>query len=181
MTTYFSQSELRSAGRYKSDTPSGRTLVEAAIRSKTGTTVISAFLCHSHIDRDLAKGVESFLRDKGVDVYIDWLDTEMSERPDRRTAQRIKDKIGTCDWFMFLATENSRKSRWCPWEIGYADREKTPDRVIIVPTKDDQGHNHGNEYLDLYPHLEKSLVESRVVYGSHPVGSRSMRSVITGP
>lgn len=51
----------------------------------------------------------------------------MPERPNKETAQRIQGKIREIDYFLFLATENSGASRWCPWEIGYADSQKPAD------------------------------------------------------
>lgn len=110
----------------------------------------TAFLSHSHQDSELAKGLQGFLQSKGWLVYIDWDDTSMPSKPNRETAQKIKDKIKRLDWFLYLATANSALSRWCPWEIGYADGVKAIDRIVIIPTRDSTGRNHGNEYLDLY-------------------------------
>jgi hypothetical protein len=66
---------------------------------------------------------------------------------------------------MFLATPNSMVSRWCPWEIGYADGKKTLDAIVIVPTKDDAGRFYGNEYLQLYRRLEPGVLR---IYGQAP-------------
>ncbi len=110
----------------------------------------TAFLSHSHKDLALAKGLQGFLQSKGWLVYIDWEDTSMPSKPNRETAQKIKDKIRRFDWFLYLATANSASSRWCPWEIGYADGVKDIDEIVIIPTRDSAGRNHGNEYLDLY-------------------------------
>jgi len=110
----------------------------------------TAFLCHSHKDQSLAKGLQSYFSDNGLDLYIDWDDDEMPSTPDKETADKIKKKINETKWFIFLATQNSTASRWCPWEIGYADSVKTEDRLIIIPTEDDYQNYYGNEYLQLY-------------------------------
>ncbi|OUS06320.1 hypothetical protein A9Q96_10125 [Rhodobacterales bacterium 52_120_T64] len=110
----------------------------------------TAFLSHSHKDAELAKGLQGFLQAQGWKVYIDWEDTSMPQSPNRETAQNIKDRIKRLDWFIYLATANSASSRWCPWEIGYADGVKHIDRIVIVPTRDSVGRNYGNEYLELY-------------------------------
>jgi hypothetical protein len=47
-------------------------------------------------------------------------------------------------------------SRWCPWEIGFADGKKTLDRIAIVPTQDNYGQFYGNEYLNLYNKIDVS-------------------------
>lgn len=143
-----SQSSIRT---YASRAGSQRSnfVVNQALREGKQT----AFLSHSHRDAELAKGLQGFLQSQGWLVYIDWEDTSMPSRPNRETAQKIKDRIRRLDWFLYLATANSASSRWCPWEIGYADGVKPIDRIVVVPTRDSAGHNHGNEYLDLYRHV----------------------------
>lgn len=80
----------------------------------------------------------------------------MPETPDRTTAAKIKMKIISLEYFLFLATENSMRSRWCPWEIGYADGKKALDKLLVIPTRDDAGRYHGNEYLQLYRRIDEA-------------------------
>jgi hypothetical protein len=115
----------------------------------------TAFLCHSHHDAILARGLVQLLSDAGWRVYIDWQDAQMPESPNQETAQRIKQKIVDLEYFLFLATPKSMSSRWCPWEIGYADGKKQLDRILIVPTEDGT-QTHGNEYLQLYRRVDLS-------------------------
>ncbi|MCI5121945.1 MAG: toll/interleukin-1 receptor domain-containing protein [Candidatus Electrothrix sp. AUS4] len=126
----------------------------------------TAFLSHSHKDAELAKGVQGFLQAQGWYVYIDWEDTTMPDTPDRRTAERIQQRIIELDWFFFLATDNSMKSRWCPWEIGYADGKKLLDSILILQTKDNSGNYYGNEYLQLYRCLSSARDNTYRVYGA---------------
>ncbi|MBK1829042.1 TIR domain-containing protein [Haloferula rosea] len=126
----------------------------------------TAFMSHSHRDADLAKGVQGFLQSLGWEVYIDWEDTVMPDKPDRRTATRIQQRIIELDWFFFLATENSMRSRWCPWEIGYADGKKPLDSILILQTKDESGHYYGNEYLQLYRYISASQSGAYRAYGA---------------
>jgi len=119
--------------------------VSAAKRSGRQT----AFLSHSHKDAELAKGVQGFLQAMGWDIYIDWQDTTMPEKPNRETADKIQEKIRNLDWFLFLGTQHSTASRWCPWEIGYADGVKPRNSIVVVPTADNHG-SYGSEYLELY-------------------------------
>ncbi|WP_081963185.1 toll/interleukin-1 receptor domain-containing protein [Pseudomonas sp. ML96] len=111
------------------------------------------FLCHSHKDQNLAFGFSQMLQNAGCKVYIDWLDEEMPETPNKETAIRIRQKIKENEYFVYLATENSSRSRWCPWEIGYADGVKVLDRIIIVPTRD-RATSYGQEYLGIYRRLD---------------------------
>ena len=123
---------------------------------------ITAFLSHSHKDRDLAKKVENWLEEYGVDIYIDWEDDEMPPVPTRQTAERIQEKIEDCDWFFYLATKNSSESKWCPWEIGYADKTKTKERLLIIPTTDEDGTESGNEYLQLYQRIDTNTQTGKI-------------------
>jgi len=114
----------------------------------------TAFLSHSHADATLALGLQEMLKNQGWDVYIDWQDQTMPEKPETETAFNIKAAIVRADWFLFLATQNSMASRWCPWEIGFADGRKPHERIVIVPTQDSYGHFYGNEYLNLYNKID---------------------------
>ncbi len=111
----------------------------------------SAFLCHSHKDEDLVKGLIILFQEQGIDLYVDWKDHTMPETPNGQTAKNIQDRIRKTDLFLFLASANSKGSRWCPWEIGYADSSQK--RIYILPTSDGIS-SYGNEYLELYPRID---------------------------
>lgn len=134
-------------------------LLEAANRYAAKAVTLSearvsglrtAFLCHSHRDRDLARGVATALSEQGIKLYIDWEDSSMPETPNRITAEKIQSKIRTSNLFLFLATDNSMSSRWCPWEIGFANGVKPIDSIALLITEDRYGKHHGNEYMELY-------------------------------
>ena len=112
----------------------------------------SVFLCHSHKDEQLVKGLLVWFEETGIDLYVDWKDHSMPDVPNKETAQKIQERIKKCDEFIFLATANSKISRWCPWEIGYAD-SSTKD-IYIMASADGLG-TYGNEYLDLYKRMEE--------------------------
>jgi TIR domain-containing protein len=116
----------------------------------------TAFLCHSHLDAELVIGMVRILGDSGWNVYVDWKDASMPPSPNRETARKIKDRIKLANFFLFLATPNSTASRWCPWEIGYADGVKQIDSIFVITTSDASGNHYGNEYLQLYRHVDFS-------------------------
>lgn len=136
---------LKSAASRSARVVVAKSLYEAAAMHKQ-----TAFLCHSHNDQELAKGLQVLLKENGWDVYIDWQDNDLPVSPDKETAKKIQNKINQTDWFLFLATSNSTNSRWCPWEIGYADAVKNYEKILIIPTEDESGKWYGNEYLQLY-------------------------------
>jgi len=143
------QSDLRAAsvsdGIYES---AGTIRTAKADKRKT------AFLCHSHRDQDLASRLESYLRRVGWNIYIDWKDASMPSTPSLETAEKIQARIVELDWFLFLATQNSMSSRWCPWELGYADGRKGKEPIAVIPTVDDAGVSYGSEYMELYKRLD---------------------------
>ena len=146
--SFISQRELR---QYSIRTP----IIESFSSIKTAKALgrKTVFLSHSHKDQELARGLKNRLKEQEVDVYIDWEDTTMPDSPNIETAKKIKYKIIECNIFMFLVTQHSIVSRWCPWEIGYADGEKPYETIVVVPTVDDNGNYYGNEYLQLYRRL----------------------------
>lgn len=81
------QSSIRAyAGR--SEIRKSERIVEEARQAGKQT----AFLSHSLKDADLAKGLQGFLQAQGWKVYIDWEDISMPPKPNRETAQKIKDR-----------------------------------------------------------------------------------------
>lgn len=128
-------------------------------KSVASMTDITVFLSHSHKDKDLVEGIANLLAGVGVEVYIDWLDDGMPERPDRETAKRIKDKIKEYQRFVLLATKNSLNSLWVPWELGLADGVKEMNKIAVLPVRDDSYESwKGNEHIDLYPRIEDTGV-----------------------
>lgn len=115
----------------------------------------TAFLCHSHRDRTFVEGLIQLFNEQGMHLYVDWMDDEMPETTNGDTARKIKNKIREADMFFFLATPNSLASRWCPWEIGYADGVKQHERIMVIPTTE-HGRNYGNEYIDIYRRLDRA-------------------------
>jgi hypothetical protein len=137
----------------------------------------TAFLCHSHHDRALAEGLQQVLKEDGWNLYIDWQDLEMPAVPNRETARRIQLRIAASDWFIFLATENSTASRWCPWEIGIADGRKDANRILVTPTQDDRGRHYGNEYLQLYRHVDPTSLGRLQFFEPGATQGRSLSSL----
>lgn len=123
----------------------------------------TAFLCHSHKDQTLALGLQELLWQAGVGLYIDWQDAEMPEKPSAETAQRLKARIQACDVFMFLATQNSMSSKWCPWELGNADGVKRNQQIVVIPTSDGS-YTHGAEYMHLYRRIDANSLGTVQVF-----------------
>ena len=153
---------------------------ESVGRSRIASTYKTAFLCHSHNDHALVHGLLRYFEELKVSLYVDWKDHSMPNTPIIETASKIQKKIRENDVFLFLATANSRASRWCPWEIGYADSSKK--KIYIIPTED-RNDNYGNEYLSLYSRIdigvnEKTSERSLAIFNTDGNGSWLSESIL---
>jgi hypothetical protein len=131
---------------------SGRVLVErAARRSPEHAT----FLSHSSKDADILPGVVRILENHGAAVYIDKKDPALPPYTTRNTASTLRSRIGKCKKFVLLASNNSKDSRWVPWELGLADGYKNPRNVAIFPSVDSQQNTSWTEweYLGIYDRI----------------------------
>lgn len=112
------------------------------------------FLSHSHLDASYVFQARGFFENLGIKIYVDWADESMPKQTCGITAAKIKVKIRQNDFFVFLATDNSIKSKWCNWEIGYGDSYKfNKDRLLILPLASNRRDWESNEYLQLYPYV----------------------------
>lgn len=161
-----SQYDLRSAA--------ARNISAKILRSKSYLQK-TGFLCHSHRDRELALGLQQWLKEQGMDLYIDWQDASMPERPDVTTAARIRSVIRGVDVFLLLATNDSMASRWCPWELGFADGVKQNEQIAIIATRDASGNYYGNEYLQLYRRIDQSSASNSLYW--YQKGSQSPQTL----
>lgn len=115
------------------------------------------FLCHSHIDKTIVNKVLALFNTLGVNIYIDWMDSSLPRETDKNTGSIIKQKIENSDKFLFLATYNALRSKWCNWELGLAYSAKGETDFAVLPIESKSGKWSGNEYLALYPEMQIEL------------------------
>lgn len=109
------------------------------------------FLSHSSTNKDLLLGVKTMLNSLDFNVYIDWInDKESLKRnlTNADTAQVIIERIKACNALMFVYTQDSLKSLWTPWEIGYFHSLKGK---ICVYYPDDIDESLIPAYINIYP------------------------------
>lgn len=147
-------------------------LNEQRMFSKSASTT-SVFLSHSHHDKAIVEQAKVFFENLGMRIYVDWADETMPERTNGTTATRIKNQIiSGNDKFVLLATNNAVASKWCNWEVGIADALKLKEKKIaILPLAENSGTWNGNEYLQIYPRIEKSSSNSDDYYVWYPDGT----------
>lgn len=124
--------------------------------NRTASRYRTVFLSHSHDDRALVESVCNLLAGQGVILYVDWNDPEMPAVTSPETARKIKERIGTADKFVMLASNTSLKSRWVPWELGIGDIEKGIPNVAVFPIIPDYGTWEGSEYIGIYSRIEQA-------------------------
>jgi TIR domain-containing protein len=147
--TYLTEDQL-----LRSSATQPRAAASRMSNSAASGRVLTIFLSHSHKDRALVTGLLSLLRPDDVEVYVDWNDKDLPRVTNRATAEQIKKEISSRQLFIILATRNAMESKWVPWEIGIADQSKTEPQILVVPVADRTGRFYGNEYLQLYRHIE---------------------------
>ena len=114
----------------------------------------TAYLCHDPKDLILAEGLQVLFKDRGWNVYLDFDETSISEKTSPEQLAQTHARIQSCDWFIFLATENSFNLRWCFLELGYAEGVKPHDALLVIPTKGEKDLWYGGELLPLYRHID---------------------------
>ncbi|MCB2352665.1 toll/interleukin-1 receptor domain-containing protein [Clostridium estertheticum] len=131
------------------------------------------FLSHRHDDKNQIKSTIGFLIEQGVssdEVYIDWLDSDMPPTTSTDTANKLKEKITDSKRFIVLATPESIKSIWIPWELGIADIRKGLSNIAILPLTNNTLEWKDREYYGIYNTIEKSNTGNWAVFQA---GSRN--------
>ncbi len=154
--TYVTLAEARSAATSRWATKS---LAESALRTAAAaptSTDYDIFLSHSHEDAQVIAGVKTLLEHEGVTVYVYWAEEDQAAPVTAATAAKLRVRMNHCRALIYASSQASPKSRWMPWELGYFDGRK-PGRVAIMPLPSSGSTFVGQEYLGLYPHLERIL------------------------
>lgn len=115
------------------------------------------FLSHSYLDKDLVFKLKNYLEDQKLSVYVDWIDDKQLEREavNAETAERLRKRMKQCQSLLFATSSNSTVSKWMPWECGYFDGIN--GKIAVLPIADsDENSFDGQEYLGLYPYIDKT-------------------------
>ncbi len=136
-------------------------LLNENVTIQESKTEFDIFLSHSMQDAEVILGIYRILEKKGYSVYVDWLiDKQLDrEKVTASTAQTLKNRMNQSNALVYIATSNSSRSKWMPWELGYFDGIK-PDQISILPVLEDANSKFdGQEYLGLYPTVQKEYYE----------------------
>lgn len=116
------------------------------------------FISHSFMDKELVEILYEKFEEAGYEVYIDWKEKSLQDRENvsPETARILRERINNCLGLSYIATGNSVNSKWCPWELGYADGRK--NRAAILPILNNESNEYkGLEYLGIYPYIDYNI------------------------
>lgn len=125
------------------------------------------FLSHKHDEQSILQDVVAFLKEEGVDIYVDWMDPSMPAYTNAETAHKLKEKIRVADKFILVATPNAINSKWCNWELGLGDAAKYKEHIALLPINKTYESFKGAEYLAIYPYIEYENGRNRYINGSY--------------
>jgi hypothetical protein len=110
------------------------------------------------LDKKIIYGIYLELIEFGYSVYIDWLkDPGLNRTKVTGTnARKIRQRLYESKCLFYATTNNSKRSTWMPWELGFKDGNN--QRVAILPMSEDDTPFLRNEYLEIYPYIEKATV-----------------------
>jgi hypothetical protein len=111
-------------------TPGIRAALEARLRLLLKRVTRAAFLCHSSVDKPLARRLAEDLRKAGVDVWFD----EWEIEPGASLRRKIDEGIERSSYFLALLTSNSLQSEWVQTELdaGMVQRIRGESKLIPV-------------------------------------------------
>lgn len=92
------------------------------------------FVSHSHLDLKEVRQVRNFLETNGIEPILFYLRSMEGCGEERLELLKklIYEEIDSREFFLYLDSENAKKSQWVQEEIRYVS-EKAPEKLIILP------------------------------------------------
>jgi hypothetical protein len=116
--------------------------------------VVKVFLSHRHSeDPSVIESVKGFFYEQGA-VYIDWQDSNMLDSASVESGRKFVKLVKDSQKFIILATPESLKSIWIPWETGLADLAKGPQCIALLPVVHEYNAWDKREYFNFYSRIE---------------------------
>ena len=144
--------------RSKSTFNSFDNILNESLQEQKKRNNFDIFLSHSLKDKQLILGIKELIEESGYSVYIDWVDDPQLDRANVnvQTADILRIRMKQSKFLVYVDSNNSTTSKWMPWELGYFDGYKSNSIGILPIRSNSQGTYLGQEYLGLYPKLEKN-------------------------
>ncbi|WP_277014967.1 toll/interleukin-1 receptor domain-containing protein [Flavobacterium lindanitolerans] len=157
------------------------------------------FLSHKREDKSACRKIADYLKNAGIDYYLDEEDDNLqyaSERGDAvRITESIKNGIKNSSHMMVVVSDQTYRSLWVPFEVGYGHAaildqeklqlEKNRIRLSVLTLKDIaektlpdylqvgyviKGTKSLNEYISKITNkLEKSLISENLLFSYNKI------------
>ncbi len=122
------------------------------------------FLSHSYLDSDIILVIKRDLENLGYSVYVDWTEDPQLSRSNvtKETAELIRTRLKACRTLIYAYSENSKISKWMPWELGFFDGYKS--KVAVLPIEDSSNtvDLDGIEFVGIYPFISLEGYQDKV-------------------
>jgi len=114
-----------------------RDVVESELRKSAPASIESNFdilMSHSFEDAEVILGVKILIEGARLRVYVDWIEDGQLNRGKvtKRTAKILRQRMAHCNILLYASSNQSPRSRWMPWELGYFDGLKGRNNVGII-------------------------------------------------
>lgn len=120
------------------------------------------FLSHSYKDKKAVAGLLDLLSKKyNYTIYVDWIEDKALNREcvNRKTAQRLRERMRNCRCLLYATSDNATYSKWMPWEVGLMDGINGKVAICPFVSASDPSFN-GQEYLNIYPTLDEKYIQN---------------------
>lgn len=171
----FTFSELQSAA--KLDLNYGRTVIQKSAAINEASRTASAlnltkdpdsrnydiFLSHSFKDRIAILGLKSNFENMGFSTYVDWYcDPQLNRGAvSKSTSQQLRMRMKRAKTLIYAFSSNAAKSSWMPWELGFADGDKSRCSILRVEDESRVQIYSGFEYLQIYPYVDEATPKNK--------------------
>lgn len=134
--------------------PSEKSILEEQLSALSNrSNYFDIFFSYSFENKFYALRLVDLLKTAGYSVYIDLDDPTLDrDNANKETAKRLSTIMDRCKCLVYLHTQASKISKWCPWELGYMSGKHNFRCANILMTDDDEEFPR-QEYLEMYPRL----------------------------
>ena len=123
------------------------------------------FISHKNNDVDLAREVAARVRENGLQVYLDSIDTALL-KDGSELADYLLNKMSECQQLIAVVSLSTANSWWVPWEIGVGSEKglrmaSYTENHVALPTYLKKWPGlHSGEDIDLYCKYSKEAERS---------------------
>ena len=88
------------------------------------------FISHKKEDADFCRAIANYLMSEGIDVYFDEYDKSINLSKPETVVRSIERGLLASSYVLCVATANTFKSKWVPWELGNGFSKRLPLYVL---------------------------------------------------